>query len=232
MKSRKGIDIMENVVMEQKSELQLFQKEEFGTIRTVIINGEPWFVVADIARITKQKNPSDIKKRKYINYKMVKLDRYSGSGVNIIDLDSMLKILQSARKISSSYKEKFIDFLIQNGVNINKENIILFEYEEITFFNSLIEFLSPFKVEVKQNYRIGNYHVDFYIKDWNVIIEYDERNHENYNIQKEKEREDFLTTNTGGKLIRVSNKKSNEYNLGVIAKDAMEFISTLEYIEI
>lgn len=58
MKLRKGIDMMENVVMEQKSELQLFQKEEFGTIRTVIINGEPWFVAKDVCAILGTTNPS------------------------------------------------------------------------------------------------------------------------------------------------------------------------------
>lgn len=37
----------------QKSELQLqlFQKEEFGTIRTVVIDGEPWFVAKDVCDI-------------------------------------------------------------------------------------------------------------------------------------------------------------------------------------
>lgn len=42
---------METEVIEQKPELQLFSKEEFGTIRTVIINGEPWFVAKDVCDI-------------------------------------------------------------------------------------------------------------------------------------------------------------------------------------
>lgn len=40
----------------QKSELQLFQKEEFGTIRTVVIDGEPWFVAKDVCDILGVKN--------------------------------------------------------------------------------------------------------------------------------------------------------------------------------
>lgn len=43
----------------QKSELQLFQKEEFGTIRTVVIDGEPWFVAKDVCDILGIKNPTD-----------------------------------------------------------------------------------------------------------------------------------------------------------------------------
>lgn len=42
----------------QKSELQLFQKEEFGTIRTVVIDGEPWFVAKDVCDILGMKNPT------------------------------------------------------------------------------------------------------------------------------------------------------------------------------
>ena len=42
----------------QKSELQLqlFQKEEFGAIRTVVIDGEPWFVAKDVCDILGVKN--------------------------------------------------------------------------------------------------------------------------------------------------------------------------------
>lgn len=44
------------VETKQKSELQLFQKEEFGTIRTVVIDGEPWFVAKDVCDILGVKN--------------------------------------------------------------------------------------------------------------------------------------------------------------------------------
>lgn len=44
--------------MEQKPELQLFQKEEFGTIRTVILNGAPWFVAKDVCDILGTTNPT------------------------------------------------------------------------------------------------------------------------------------------------------------------------------
>lgn len=49
---------MKSELMEQKPELQLFQKEEFGTIRTVILNGEPWFVAKDVCDILGTTNPT------------------------------------------------------------------------------------------------------------------------------------------------------------------------------
>lgn len=39
------------------NELQIFNNEEFGQIRTVEINGEPWFVGKDIAQALQYENP-------------------------------------------------------------------------------------------------------------------------------------------------------------------------------
>lgn len=47
-----------NQIVEQKPELQLFQNEDFGSIRTVILDGEPWFVAADVCRILEHSNPT------------------------------------------------------------------------------------------------------------------------------------------------------------------------------
>lgn len=49
---------MKTEVIEQHSDLQLFQKEEFGTIRTVILNGDPWFVAKDVCDILGTTNPT------------------------------------------------------------------------------------------------------------------------------------------------------------------------------
>lgn len=39
-------------------ELTVFENEKFGEIRSTIINGEPWFVLADICKVLELKNPS------------------------------------------------------------------------------------------------------------------------------------------------------------------------------
>lgn len=44
--------------MKQKSEMKLFQNDNFGTIRTVILDGEPWFVAKDICDILGTTNPT------------------------------------------------------------------------------------------------------------------------------------------------------------------------------
>lgn len=44
--------------MKQKSEMKLFQNDNFGTIRTVIFDGEPWFVAKDVCDILGTTNPT------------------------------------------------------------------------------------------------------------------------------------------------------------------------------
>lgn len=49
---------MKTEIIEQHSDLQLFQKEEFGTIRTIILNEDPWFVAKDVCDILGTTNPT------------------------------------------------------------------------------------------------------------------------------------------------------------------------------
>lgn len=45
------------------SKIQIFSNTEFGKMRTVMIDGEPWFVGRDVANILKYKDTSDALKR-------------------------------------------------------------------------------------------------------------------------------------------------------------------------
>lgn len=41
------------------NELEVFSNNEFGDVRTVMIDGKPYFVVTDIAKALGYKRPSD-----------------------------------------------------------------------------------------------------------------------------------------------------------------------------
>lgn len=45
------------------SDLQLFNNPEFGSVRVVEIDGEAWFVAADVCRVLEIQNPTDALKR-------------------------------------------------------------------------------------------------------------------------------------------------------------------------
>ena len=36
-------------VLETRNEIEIFNNENFGQIRTIVIDGEPWFIGKDIA---------------------------------------------------------------------------------------------------------------------------------------------------------------------------------------
>lgn len=41
------------------NELQIFNHPDFGQVRTVTINDEPWFVGKDVAQVLGYKNPQE-----------------------------------------------------------------------------------------------------------------------------------------------------------------------------
>ena len=41
------------------NDLKTFTNDQFGSLRTVTINSEPWFVAADVCRALEISNPSD-----------------------------------------------------------------------------------------------------------------------------------------------------------------------------
>jgi prophage antirepressor-like protein len=56
-----GAEIKGEKIMENK--LEIFKNEEFGIVRTVIIEGEPWFVLKDVCNALEIGNSSDVNKR-------------------------------------------------------------------------------------------------------------------------------------------------------------------------
>ena len=63
-----------------ENRMQIFQNEEFGELRTVRKNGDPWFVGKDVAKALGYSNP-----RKAIIDHVDPEDRYCGDGVTIHD---------------------------------------------------------------------------------------------------------------------------------------------------
>ena len=43
-------------VQQMQNELMVFQNQEFGEVRSILINGEPWFIGKDVASILKYSN--------------------------------------------------------------------------------------------------------------------------------------------------------------------------------
>lgn len=87
-----------NQVMEQEPELQLFQNEDFGSIRTIVLDGEPWFVAADVCKILEHSNPT-VAMNSLESFEKAKLNLgLQGGDTNIISESGFYTLVLRSRK--------------------------------------------------------------------------------------------------------------------------------------
>lgn len=87
--------------------LKIFENKEFGEIRTVIKDGEPWFVGRDVALALGYAKPE--------NAVMVHIDAEDKSTINIGTVKPLFEILYS--RLSSVYTKAETDDHIKNAVD-------------------------------------------------------------------------------------------------------------------
>lgn len=206
----------------EKGNVNIFSNPEFGTVRTITIDGEIWFVAKDAASILGYENTNkaildhvdneDKKIIKMSNLKDNLPDHIKSSKIRIINKNGVLGLISKSRNISSNQKDLLLDRFGLSSYIYKRSR------KEIDFKECLIRFFSAFGYEVIHQYRVGIYFLDFFIPSINIGIEYDENNHRYYDKSKEEERENFIKNSIGCKIIRISDGHDNYYNLGIISK--------------
>ncbi len=92
------------------NELMKFESEEFGEVRSILINDEPWFMLADICRVLDISNSRQAKTR--LNEKGVTTNDILTSGGNqkadFINEQNLYKLIFQSRKPQA---EKFTDWV-------------------------------------------------------------------------------------------------------------------------
>ncbi len=92
------------------NDLQIFNNEEFGEVRTAVVNDEPMFCLADICRVLEIKNVSDCKSR--LRQKgIVTTDTITNGGKQkmiFIDESNLYKTIFQSRKESA---ERFTEWV-------------------------------------------------------------------------------------------------------------------------
>ena len=210
-----------NVNNSRFSSIKIFENPAFGKVRTVLIDGDPWFVGKDVALILNYSYPKDaIRNNVDDEDKMVvKLsdiqerlpDHMKGCKITIVNKRGLSNLICKSEKLSKKDKDCFIKiFDVKNS---------FYSRKEIEFKDDLFDFFKSIGLSVLHQNTVGKYRVDFYIPYLNLVIEYDESEHSNYNINNEKAREAFILNALKCKIIRISDKNSNAYNLGLITKE-------------
>lgn len=92
------------------NELKIFENKEFGEIRIAIINGEPWFCLADICRALELTNPAMVKTR--LNEKGINsidtLTKRGNQKLLYVNEANLYKTIFQSRKESA---ERFTDWV-------------------------------------------------------------------------------------------------------------------------
>lgn len=201
-----------------------FENAEFGKIRTVNIDNEIYFIGKDIGELLGYKRPSEFI-RQYCDTKFIKkIDCKDTSNrlqkMIIINKDNCLFLIQMSKIKSSNYKNKLINWLKEN--NLLDNNIIISSRKEIEFIDKLEDFLKPYNLTLIRQYSVLNYRIDAYIKELNIAIEYDEDDHKSYTYEQHEGRQKEIEKELDCKFIRVSDKFSDEYNIGYIFREMFD----------
>ena len=97
------------------NDLQVFENEQFGQVRVIEQDGEPWFMLNDVCKVLDIKNPSDAKTR--LNIKGVATtDTLTNGGTQqatFINESNLYKLVFQSRKPEA---EKFSDWVTHDVI--------------------------------------------------------------------------------------------------------------------
>lgn len=200
----------------------------FGELTTIInTDNEVFFIsnqVSSILDYSKNANmlekldSDEIIKLNYEDSKLIlKQDNIHSSGITLLTELGLYKTISNTRKLSVIEKNEFINWCKTFNLGIF-DFIKLYSPQETEFFYQLKQALNPFYLELKLQYFCDKYKIDAYIESYNIAIEFDENNHNNYDKNKEIIRENFIKNKLKCRFIRISNFNTNSYNIGLVIK--------------
>lgn len=90
------------------NELQIFSNENFGKLRTSIVDGEPWFVAADVCKALEIANPTDGIKRLDADEKARFNLGLSGGSTNCVNEYGLYTLVLGSRKPEAKAFKRWI----------------------------------------------------------------------------------------------------------------------------
>ena len=129
------------------SELQVFSNAEFGSVRSLMVNGEPYFVGRDVAKILGYANPNDaLAKRVDEEDKGVaKCDTLGGiQELTVINESGLYSLILSSRLPSAKRFKRWVTSEVLPA--IRKHGVFVLD-DIVNNTDALIEALQAFKAE-------------------------------------------------------------------------------------
>lgn len=96
--------------METENRMQVFNNDQFGSVRTVVKDGEPWFVAADVCKALEIGNPTDVMKRLDDDERtLVSIEGASNTlPVNVINEPGLYAVVLGSRKPEAKTFKRWI----------------------------------------------------------------------------------------------------------------------------
>ena len=167
-----------------------FQGKE---IQIKVVNNEPWFLAADIAKALAVKDTSRMidNARVKENEKNIFPNKTRGGEQKQIFVTrlGLKKVLANSKKANAA----------QLSESLGLEMCIYIKVEASHIGNIRKAFKDILSID---EYAVGKYNVDLYFPSLNLVIECDQNNHNHYNRQTEKERENYIKDKLGCTFIR------------------------------
>ena len=213
-----------------ENELQVFANDDFGNVRTIVIEGKPYFVGKDIATALGYSNASKavsthckniVKKVVDVSYKNRKIHTKSRNTqlTSLIQWNDVLLLIQKAKTLPPNQKVKFKNWLSEETGMEN--NLFFIEYrEEIEFFDKLEEMFSIMNIQkgIKQYNVLGKYRIDYYIPELKIAIEYDENGHSGYTYEQHEGRQEEIQKELCCEFVRLDNRDDIFTNIAKVFK--------------
>jgi len=163
--------------------------QNFGTDETPLFRASDIGTLLEIKKITKTLESINNTNKQKLFGQVSKNNKISREQW-FITVNGLYEILSLSRK------HKCIE--IRNLLEINK-----YEYapssKEACFINKIIKSFQNEKISLQ--YPVDLYRIDLYFNDYNIAVEFDEKNH-NYYIEKDNSRMQYIIDKLGCKFIR------------------------------
>ena len=204
-----------------QDDIQILEIQNMGKIRLKMINNQPWFVGRDVCKVLGYiNNRKSLKDHVYAEDRKDGVQIYDSFGriqkYIFINEAGLFNLISKSKIKLVKEKEEIINYFKSIGI-LKKYN--LYSRKEINFKYKLKQALKPFGLKIIPQFQCLNYKIDFYIKSLNIAIEYDENNHRNYSYERHEGRQREIEKELGCRFIRISDKNTDEYNIGYVIKE-------------
>lgn len=196
-----------------------------NNVRVFYRNGSPWWALTDVCKILGLTNPAMVADRldddERYKQKHHERSKTPGGPQSLVTINEagLYKVITRSSKLSKSRMYEIIKTFQDHGF---LSNISLYSRKENDFFDLLSESLQAFNIEIQNQFYVDGYRIDGYIESLNIAIEYDENNHNHYDISFEVERQKYIEKKLGCRFIRVSDFNSDGFNVGFVIKNIIE----------